>query len=184
MTITQHFDFNDFFTKYHQRSFLFAKSYVHDPHAAEDITSEALIVLWNTVREHEVKHPLTFLFSIIRNKAIDYLRHELVKQEALQQISDIGLREIGTRISTLEACDPEKIFSSEIKEIMDATLSALSEKSRKIFQMSRFENLSVDEIAKELGISPKGVEYHLTRALKTLRVNLKDYLPLFYFLFI
>ena len=46
--------------------------------------------------------------------------------------------------------------------------------------MSRFENKTVKEIAEETNITAKGVEYHITKAL---RINLKDYLPLFYFLF-
>lgn len=49
--------------------------------------------------------------------------------------------------------------------------------------MSRFGGHSVKEIAEATGLSVKGVEYHITKALKALRVALKDYLPLFYFLF-
>ncbi|MDR1092439.1 MAG: RNA polymerase sigma-70 factor, partial [Prevotella sp.] len=48
---------------------------------------------------------------------------------------------------------------------------------------SRFENLSRQEIADALGITKKGVEYHIAKALKSLQTDLKDYLPLFYFLF-
>ena len=47
--------------------------------------------------------------------------------------------------------------------------------------MSRFENKTVKEIADETNLTIKGVEYHITKALKALRINLKDYLPLFYF---
>ena len=50
--------------------------------------------------------------------------------------------------------------------------------------MSRFEQKSGKEIAEELGITVKGVDYHIAKALKVLRVSLKDYLPLAYFLFI
>jgi RNA polymerase sigma-70 factor (ECF subfamily) len=49
--------------------------------------------------------------------------------------------------------------------------------------MSRFENKTVKEIAIETNLTVKGVEYHITKTLKVLRINLKDYLPLFYFLF-
>ena len=44
-------------------------------------------------------------------------------------------------------------------------------------------NKTVKEIADETNLTIKGVEYHITKALKALRINLKDYLPLFYFLF-
>ncbi len=52
------------------------------------------------------------------------------------------------------------------------------------FEMSRYECRTVKEISEELSISPKGVEYHITRSLKVLRVALKDYLPVFYLLFL
>lgn len=63
------------------------------------------------------------------------------------------------------------------------TIHYMPEQTRRIFEMSRFENKTVKEIAEETNITAKGVEYHITKALKVLRINLKDYLPLFYFLF-
>lgn len=182
MIVSRDFNFNDFYKKYYRKTFLFAKSYVHDSFTAEDISSEALISLWETMKKNEIQHPVTFLFSIVRHKAIDYLRHEIVKQEALSRMSDIGLRELNTRISTLEACDPEKIFSNEIQQIISGTLAGLPENTRKSFEMSRFQSLSREEIAQALGMTVKGVEYHLKRAMDALRITLKDYLPFFIFL--
>ncbi|NDV57141.1 RNA polymerase sigma-70 factor [Bacteroides sp. 519] len=176
------FNFNDFYKQYYRKTYLFAKSYVHDSFAAEDVASEALISLWEIMKENEIAHPGTFLFSIVKHKAVDYLRHEIIKQEAHAKMSDIGLRELNTRISTLEACDPEKIFSSEIKNIIENTLSILPETTRRAFEMSRFQGLSREEIAQALGMTPKGVEYHLNRAFKALRIRLKDYLPFLIFL--
>jgi RNA polymerase sigma-70 factor (ECF subfamily) len=48
--------------------------------------------------------------------------------------------------------------------------------------MSRVEDKSNKEIAKKFGISVKGVDYHVAKALKVLRVTLKDYLPALLFL--
>lgn len=55
----------------------------------------------------------------------------------------------------------------------------LPEQTRRIFEMSRYENLSYKEIALRLNISTKGVEFHITKALKVLRVALRDYLPFY-----
>ncbi|MDR2773809.1 MAG: RNA polymerase sigma-70 factor [Tannerella sp.] len=183
MATTKHFSFTDFYSAHYRKIFLFAKSYVHDTWIAEDIAAEALICLWETAKKYEIRHPLTFLFGVVRNKAVDYLRQEITRQEALKTMSEIGIRELNTRISTLEACEPEKIYSQEVMEIVEATLKTLPPKTREIFRMSRFRNLPKKVIADRLNISTKGVEYHLTRALNALRVSLKDYLPLFYFMF-
>lgn len=92
-------------------------------------------------------------------------------------------RELSIRISTLEGCNPEEIFSTEIQTILNHTLEELPEQTRNVFRMSRFEQKSGKEIAQTLGITVKGVDYHIAKALKALRISLKDYLPLFYFLF-
>ena len=110
-------------------------------------------------------------------------RHEAVKTEALRTLTDMRQRELDIRISTLEACNPEDIFSTEVQQIVTATLALLPEQTRRVFEMSRFENKTNKEIAEELQLTVKGVEYHITKALKPLRENLKDYLPLFYFYF-
>jgi len=175
-------NFNIFYKRYYRKCYLFAKSYVHDDWVAEDIASESLIKLWETAKLREIEHPQAFLFSILKNKSLDYLKHETTKQEVLSALSADGQRELAIRISTLEACDPDQLFSTEIQEIIQSTLNALPEQTRKIFMMSRFENLSRKEIADALGITKKGVEYHIGKALKSLQVDLKDYLPFFYFL--
>lgn len=58
----------------------------------------------------------------------------------------------------------------------------LPEQTRRIFIMSRYENKPYKEIAETLGMTTKGVEYHIAQALKKLHVNLKDYIPLLVFL--
>lgn len=178
------FNLNKYYQLYYRRVYLFAKSYVHDQWIAEDIASDALAILWETMERNEIYHPLTFLFSIVKNKAIDYLRHEIIRQEALAAISDVGMRELNTRVSTLEACNPEGIYSEDIKRIINDTLNALPDRTREIFLMSRFQDLSKEEIAQKMDITPKGIEYHITKALKSLRISLKDYLPIFYFFFV
>ena len=115
---------------------------------------------------------------------MNYLKHQDVKQSVSDSISSKMARDLGYRISTLQACDLEEIFSSEITRIVKETLEALPEQTRRVFELSRYECRTVKEIAEELSISPKGVEYHITRSLKVLRIALKDYLPIFYLLFL
>ena len=67
---------------------------------------------------------------------------------------------------------------------MDETLKKLPDQTRRVFIMSRFENKSGKEIADILGITVKGVDYHIAKALKALRMSLKDYLPLYFLWFI
>lgn len=175
--------FSFIYTSYYKRAFSFAKSYVHDEAVAEDIASEALIALWEKTKIVSVEEIAPLLFTILKNKALDWLKHEQVKAAAFESFADWQTRELSLRISTLEACSPEDIFSNEIGRIVRQTLYQLPEQTRQAFILSRFKDKSNREIAEALGISVKGVEYHITKALKALRVALKDYLPLLYFLY-
>lgn len=177
------YDFNKIYERNYRRSFLFTKSYVHDDMVAEDIVAEALVKYWKLISSGETEVSDGLLLTILKNKALDYLRHETVRQTALESLTELSRRELDFRIGTLEACDPQEIFSAEIQTLIRQTLESLPEQSRRVFEMSRFENKTVKEIAEETGLTVKGVEYHITKTLKALRVSLKDYLPLFYFLF-
>ena len=182
MSQTDIHSFNALYTRYYKKAFLFTKSFVHDESVAEDIVSESLIKLWENLKEENTDHADALLLTILKNKSLDHLKHEAIKAEAIHSMSNLNQRELEIRISTLQACDPEEIFSEEVKKIIADTLATLPEQTRRIFVMSRFQNKSNKEIAEELGITVKGVEYHITKALKPLRISLKDYLPILCFL--
>lgn len=176
-------DFKHIYERNYRRAFLFTKSYVHDDMEAEDIVAESLVKYWKLISSDEANQSDALLFTILKNKSLDYLRSEAIHLSAMENLSEYRNRELNMRISTLEACDPNEIFSSEIRQIVQQTLQILPEQTRQIFIMSRFENKTVKEIAEETGLSVKGVEYHITRSLKAMRISLKDYLPLFFFFF-
>lgn len=175
-------DFDKLYTSYYRRAFCFAKSYTHDDLAAEDLAAEALFSYWKMLSSGKASPSDALFLTILKNKSLDYLRHEMVRQSALDTLQETGLRDLEIRISTLEACDPDELFSAEVRTILQTTLQKLPEQTRIIFQLSRIENKSVKEIAETTGLTVKGVEYHLTKALKIMRIALKDYLPLWFFL--
>lgn len=177
-------NFNAVYNTYYQKSFLFVQSYVHDEMVAEDIVSESLIKLWKLMKQKETGEIAPLLFTILRNHSLDHLKHEAVRKSAHTRISQLYQRDLEIRLTTLEACNPEEIFSSEVKEIIRITLDSLPEKTRQVFEMSRFSGKPYKEIAQELNITVKGVDYHITKAMTVLRIALKDYLPVYFFLFL
>jgi RNA polymerase sigma-70 factor (ECF subfamily) len=70
----------------------------------------------------------------------------------------------------------------EVQKIIDKTIESLSPQCKRVFMLSRFENLSNAEIVEKLGITVKAVEANITRALKIFRIELKDYLSILFFL--
>ncbi|MDR1918213.1 MAG: RNA polymerase sigma-70 factor [Tannerellaceae bacterium] len=170
--------FNTIYKQLYRRAFSFTKSYVHDDLIAEDIASDSLVKLWEQMKEKEIKHPEAFLLTILKNKALDYLKHEMIREDAMKTLKTIHSEELQMRISMLESCDPAEMFASEIQTILSDTLLRLPEQTRLIFEMSQYEDKSNKEIADALGLSVKSIEYHITKVLKALRISLKDYLPL------
>ena len=170
------------YMEYYERSCLFVKSYVRDEMAAEDIASDAWMKLVEVAEEENVDNALALLTYILKNKSLNYLKHQKIECEVKENISSKRVRDVEYRISSLEACNPDELFSEEITRIVRQALDDLPAETRRIFVMRRFRQMSVKEIAATLKLSPKSVEYHITKSLKLLRVALKDYLPLFYLL--
>ena len=97
--------FNDIYTSYYKKSFFFAKSYVHNDLAAEDIASEALIKLWEKLKAElvEEKYILPLLLTILKNKALDYLKHEEVKRSAFEVMADWQQQELYVCLGSVQS---------------------------------------------------------------------------------
>ena len=68
----------------------------------------------------------------------------------------------------------------ELRNKIDEAISKLPSEIIETFRLSRFEEFSYKEIADQQGISIKTVEARISKALRILRVELKDYLPIIY----
>lgn len=170
--------FNQLFVDYQERFIRFAYTYVEDMAIAEDFTSEAFIYYWEN--RHTLKDDSNipaYILTVVKHKCLNYLQHIQVKEQTTEKLVSNAAWELNIRITTLKACDPEEAFSNEAMEIVRKTLEAMPRKTRKVFIMSRFENKTYNEIAEELNLTRKGVEFHISKTLKVLRYKLKDYLP-------
>ena len=179
-------NFNKLFNDYYQQFVYFAMGYINDETKSQDFVAEAFSIYWEKKETlSEDTNSPGYILTIIKNKCLNYLQHKNIKLKAAQEISEHAQWILDTSINTLEACDPDTIFSQEILQIIESTIDKLPIKTKQIFKMSRFEDLSHQEIAQQLDLSTKSIEYHITIALKELRITLRDFLtillPLFLF---
>ncbi len=176
--------FNELYTNYYTRFVRFANSYIRDLSAAEDIVTESFMAYWEKKAGLPADSNIqAYILTTIKNKCLNHLQHSELKNRILTDIQDHVQWELNLRISTLEACDPEELFSTEVQQIIKETLALLPEKTLEVFNLSRYQNKSHKEIAKVLNITTKGVEFHITKALMLLRKSLKDYALCFFVLF-
>lgn len=170
--------FSTLFDEFREPFILFANSYVRDRAAAEDIYMEAIIQYWEKRKELPADTNIAgYILTSVKNRALNHLRHLVIRTDAEDLLYEHRQRELNFRISSLESCDPSDLFTVEVKAIIRRTLNELPQQTRTIFFKSRYENRTNREIAAELGISIKTVEFHISKALKLFRHRLKDYLP-------
>lgn len=175
--ISDGYTFHEIYTFFYKRACLFVNSYIHDSVAAEDIASESLIKLWSVIQGKSDGAIEPLLFTILRNKSLDWLKHERIRQRASKDIAAWQMADIRIRMNALESYEPGELFAREIQDIIQSTLAEMPAQRRNVYILSRVKNMSNKEIADRLGLSVKGVEYHITQCLKQLRITLKDYLP-------
>ena len=165
------------FEQYKEPFARFAYSFVRDMVVAESLFVDALVDYWQRRDQlPENTNIPSYILTAVRNKALNYMRHQRVKQSAEEKILSKAQSDLEFRISSLESFTIEQLFVDEIGDIVRKSIAQMPEQTRRIFEMSRFENKRNAEIAEQLGISIKTVEFHITKMLKVLRENLKDYM--------
>jgi len=167
-----------------QRLKIFARSYVRLNDVSEDLVQDTFIKFW------EARHSLNYekmiapyLFTILRNKCLDYLKHKVVEQK-FNDVTTENYNYWLANIYALEDASINIITENQIKKALFDAINKMPQPRREIFTMSRFKDMKNLDIAEEMGISVKTVEYHITKAISFLREELKDYFVLIYFFLI
>lgn len=175
-------EFAKIFTRCRPMFVRIADSYVHDRHAAEDITDDSFIRLWEKRDEIVTGSWESYAFRSVINRCLDHLKSRSAQTSARQDMHESGNRMQMYEINSLRGCDPDKLFASEVETLFWECVGKMPEITRKIFVASRFENRTYNEIADRFGIPVRQVTSHIQYALKMLRVDLQDYLVLLIFL--
>ena len=171
--------FNDFYSKL----YYFVLEFVPLKDVAENIVQDTLVTLWNKRNELKDDSNLTsYLFTVAKNNALKKLREKKYSQKLFSNAIDVG--ELDLNVETLSTVDTSVYAFMDIEQIIQETLASLPPQCRKVFELSRFQEMKNREIAEELDISIKTVEKHITKGIKTFKVALKDYLPLVAYLFV
>ncbi len=176
-------DFSRVYSIYFPKLVRFAREFVLSTEDAENVIQDIFIYLW----EHqELLDTLTnlnaFLFTLVKNKCIDQLRHRKLLERKREEFKTVFDKEIQLKLYALQQFDENALSNEDIEIILDNAINSLPEKCREVFVLSRMEGLKNREIAERLNISAKTVENQMTTAIRKLRVELKDYLPLFIFI--
>lgn len=164
--------FKKLFSTYYPRLQKYAMQFVTDTHAADDIVQECFLKLWEKREAIAFTSVQALLFKIVRNNCLNHLRNQVVKNKHFSTNEEY--KEIWEQLYHTDFLnDPDYILVyKELQQQIDNILCELPERSKEIFEISRFEGLKNKEIAERLGISIKIVERHISRAIKLLNKKL------------
>lgn len=151
--------FEVYYKENYKAFFLMAFKYMKDPAKAQEIVNDVFIKIWTDASKITISHSLkAYLYRSIINTSIN----------ALSKIKTENLREMEYVKTTDESYELKEMEDNEMKAMLFNAIGQLPPQCRKVFEMSRFEDLKQKEIAEKLGISVKTVKNHITHAIKIL----------------
>ena len=180
----QHIDFEQIYLSYFSKMKRFAREYVLSDEDAENIVQDVFLDFWE--KKELLPLPiniLAYLFTSIKNRCIDFLRHKIVQKEVENKMQEEYRLTLQMKYYSLGELDEGIIEKDDVEQLLSKVIDSLPERCREIFLKSKIEGKKQKEIAEEMNISINTVETQMGIAYKKLRNELKDYFPLFIFLY-
>ena len=152
-------EFDKLFRNSYARLYRLAYSLLHDQEDSRDIVSGVFADLLDKYKLSSDIITEAYLYSMVRSRCIDLLRHRKVEDEARQQMI------FENRIQTM----PDVEHEEHLKEVLTYIDTELTPQTRTVLRMCYDEKRKYKEVASELGISVQAVNKHISQALRKLR---------------
>ncbi|MBC8153322.1 MAG: RNA polymerase sigma-70 factor [Bacteroidetes bacterium] len=164
--------FETVFRQYYAPLCRYARPILGDADEAEEVVQTVFLTIWERRGSLLITTSLkAYLYRAVHNRCLNRIH---------QQSVQAGHRQQAATEYYAEAVGPtEGLLADELHSRLQKAIDRLPEQCRRAFELSRFEELSYKDIANRLGIATKTVENQIGKALRMLRAELSDYLPLF-----
>lgn len=161
-----------------------ANGYVKEQFLAETIVGDTIFHVWEIRETLEISVSIrSYLLRAVRNRCINYLNSEREKREIA--FSALLPDEITDDKIILPDSHPlGTLLERELEEEIYKAIEKLPDECRRVFDKSRFEGKSYEQISQDLGISINTVKYHIKNALASLQKNLSKYLITLFLFFL
>lgn len=162
--------FDLLFYKYLHKLHLFAAEQTGDPELSREIVMDVMLRLWQRRKDlHEIRSLNSYLFSSVKNAIIDNFRKKALQINRIDELQQEPISD--------EQADTRTV-SRELQKALQDGLEQLSPQRRLVFELRKEQELSHQEIALRLNISPKTVENHLAAAVSSLKAHLEKHTDL------
>lgn len=156
--------FNTIYNRYSKMLYLYIFSKLDTGEISKDVLQELFISLWEKRHTLSIHESLkSYLYQAARHKIVDIYRKNATYRKYLQQLIEHFDAQPHTITESID-------YKTKTQELFEA-INHLPERMKEVFMLSRFENLTVEQIASRLGLSQQTVKNQITKALKILRAN-------------
>jgi RNA polymerase sigma-70 factor (ECF subfamily) len=132
----------------------------------EDILQELFADIWNNREKLQIRTSLSvYIFTALKYKIFRFIDAKVVRQKHMQRL--------GNEEPAAEETIERDLSFDELYSLLEERIEHLPVRCRLVFRMSREQELTVEEIAKQLNISPSTVHNQITKAKKILKNELK-----------
>lgn len=160
------------FDSYYQELTRYAIKIIGAPETAEEIVQDVFVSIWKNREKSQIKTARHYLLRAVKNRCINWIKSN-------QPIHDSIDESMHLRAEIFVEADMEYL---ELEQILELAEKQLSKQTALIFSLSRHTEMTYPEISKELNISVKTVEYHISKALKQMKEFLSQHDVLFLYL--
>jgi len=170
------FAYTTIYNRYKHLLFLFASKRLSDPQDAEDILAEVFLSLWTRHPElNQDQEIVPYLYNAVRYRIISLYAKQKVAARYLDSFNGY----LSDMFSSEEA--DHLLRHNELSALIEKEISALPNKMREVFLLSRNSHLNRAQIANELNLSEQTVKSHMHHALKILKTKLGTMMVLVFF---
>lgn len=161
--------FTEIYNRYWEKLLATAFYFTHHKQSAEDILHEVMISLWLKRNETEIGSLPAYLGTAVKFAVFKSIAREKRRRDLMA----------GYMIPVTDSSLEDNLEARFVQDILHKNTEYLPEKARLVFDYSRNHELTIAEIATKMDLSPKAVEYHMTKALRFLRETLQKIKCLF-----
>lgn len=158
------------FNYYYSSLCAFSMQYIDNRNSVEDLVQDFFVYLWEEFPRLKIKSSLkSYLFTAIKNRCLDYQKHHKIKEKYRTYL----LFSLDKEDDSMQ----QYFAESELRQAIQTSFAKLTPRCREIFELSRINGLSNQEIAVKLDLSKRTVELQISNSLKILRKELAEFLP-------
>ncbi|MGO4770376.1 RNA polymerase sigma-70 factor [Flavobacterium sp. W22_SRS_FK3] len=154
--------FEKTYTQYWKKLTAFSYTMTQDNDLSQNIVQDVFVDLWERKSDIDINAIEPYLFRAVKNQVFKHYQNNRFDKTILEdKFEDYVIDHFAT-------IDPE------IMDLIYSLLDKLPEKRKEVLLMYKMQDMTIDQIADELGISKQTVKNQITSALKQLREGLKD----------